>query len=84
MMKAVEKNLYIRNGYFYFRCRLPRFYASTVTRKELTIALGTKDYSKARLQSVQIGLSLDENLSGAAIPDFEDLALKAKEIAGIN
>ena len=83
-MKAVEKNLYNRNGYFYFRCRLPQFYASTVNREELTIALGTKDYSRARLQSAQIGLSVNECISYEDVPDFDNLIQIARKTAGIN
>lgn len=82
-MKSVEKNLYCRNGYYYFRGRLPQFYASLVNRKELVIALGTRDYSQARLYSTQIGLNVHQILAGGNAPDFTQLLSKAREGTGV-
>jgi len=53
-MKAIERNLYSRNGYYYFRKSIPRSLHPILPHKEIWIGLNTKDLSIARLQSVQI------------------------------
>lgn len=53
-MKSVERHLYSRNGYFYFRSALPRYLHPLLGLKELRIALATQDLSEARMQAVQL------------------------------
>lgn len=74
-MKAVERHLYIRKGYYYYRSGIPRNLRPILPLNEFVIALGTQDLSVARVQSVQLDYEitqkirlLQQNLSGL-LPD---------------
>lgn len=48
-MKAVERHLYSRNGYLYYRSAIPRKYQAILSIKETVIALHSKDRREARV-----------------------------------
>lgn len=48
-MKALERHLYSRNGYLYYRSAIPRKYQSLLSIKETVIALHSKDRREASL-----------------------------------
>ncbi|MBI1327497.1 MAG: tyrosine-type recombinase/integrase [Alphaproteobacteria bacterium] len=59
-MKAIEKNLYSRNGYYYYRTSIPKHLWNDTLKREIIIALGSKELSESRLISVQIDLKVRE------------------------
>ncbi|MGQ0527432.1 MAG: tyrosine-type recombinase/integrase [Alphaproteobacteria bacterium] len=63
-MKVIERHLYSRNGYYYFRSALPRYLHQPLTLKEVVIALGTQDLSEGRMLSVKLDYELEKHLKG--------------------
>jgi len=53
-MKGIERHLYSRKGYYYFRKSFPRNLHFLLPCKEIWIGLNTQDLGKARILSVQI------------------------------
>lgn len=62
-MKAVDDHLYIRNRYFYYRCALPRNLHSPLPFKEIVIALGTQDFTLARLYVAKLDFETQNIIS---------------------
>ena len=62
-MKAVDDHLYIRNRYFYYRCALPRNLHSSLSFKEIVIALGTQDFTLARLYVAKLDFETQNIIS---------------------
>jgi hypothetical protein len=65
-MRAVGRHLYVRNGYFYYRCRLPHSFHSLLP-KEFVVALNTQDLSEGRMLSIKLEYELNRHSEG--IPD---------------
>ncbi len=53
-MKAVEKHLYNRRGYFYYRSTLPRHLQGLLPMREIVIALNSQDVREARILAAQL------------------------------
>ncbi|MBK7362128.1 MAG: site-specific integrase [Micavibrio sp.] len=62
-MKAIERHLYVRKGYYYYRCRIPKYLNSFFPR-EFVIALRTRDLSEGRILSVKLDYELEKHLRG--------------------
>ncbi|MBP7722296.1 MAG: site-specific integrase [Alphaproteobacteria bacterium] len=60
-MRAVGRHLYVRNGYFYYRCRFPKSYHSLLP-KEFVVALNTQDLSEGRMLSIKLEYELNRHL----------------------
>ena len=61
-MKVVERHLYIRNGYYYFRKYIPRNLVMLLPFKEVWLGLNTQDLSIARMQAVQINYEFTQHI----------------------
>tara|TARA_B100001989_G_scaffold252235_1_gene233618 strand:- start:3498 stop:4826 length:1329 start_codon:yes stop_codon:yes gene_type:complete len=61
-MKVIERHLYSRKGYYYFRKSFPRNLQCLLPSKEVWIGLNTKDLSVARVQSVQIDFEISQHI----------------------
>lgn len=57
-MRVVERHLFNRNGFYYFRSSIPRTFQSVLGFKEIKIALGTQDLREARAQAGQLDYEL--------------------------
>lgn len=81
-MKAIEPNLYTRNGYFYFRRTVPQRYWHITIRRELTIALATQNHAEARSIASQVNFRLGNLLTYINLSEANELdayeKLKAK------
>src|SRR5688572_9461341 len=53
-VKVIEKNLYSRNGYFYYRSAIPAFVRGFLSFKEMKIGLATKDLQEARVIAARL------------------------------
>lgn len=53
-MKAVEKHVYLRKGYYYYRSVIPRQFRPILFFNELVIGLSTQDLTIARMNAAQI------------------------------
>ncbi len=47
-MKAIDRNLYSRNGHLYYRAAVPRFLQPLLPFRETVVALRTMDWREAR------------------------------------
>lgn len=61
-MRAIERHLYSRKGYYYYRKSLPRGLHIILPFKEIWIGLDTQDLSVARMQSVQLDYEVTKQL----------------------
>ncbi len=62
-MKAVERHLYIRNGYYYFRKFTPRNLSDLLPFREIWLGLDTQDLSVARMQVAQLDYEFTKLIS---------------------
>lgn len=69
-MKAVEKHLYNRKGYFYYRSSLPRYLHGLLSMREIVIGLNSQDLREARILAAQL------NYNEAKAIQFLQYALK--------
>ncbi len=53
-MKALERNLYSRNGKLYYRSAIPRHLHQILSRKEVVISLKVTDRHEARVKAAQL------------------------------
>jgi len=57
-MQAIERRLYSRNSYFYYRYILPRNLKPLFPNKEIKVSLITKDLALARLYVVKLDIEV--------------------------
>lgn len=61
-MKSIDRNLYDRNGYYYYRAALPRNLHKCLLIREIRISLATQDLTQARINAAQLDFEVTKQV----------------------